>query len=48
MHNKNGSQIDITVLDLLKAFDTVPHDALLSKLKYCGINDKKQETKCRC
>ena len=31
MHNKKGSQIDIAVLDFSKAFDTVPHDGLLSK-----------------
>ena len=29
MHNKIGSQIDITVLDFPKAFDTVHHDGLL-------------------
>ena len=57
MHNKKGSQIDIAVLDFSKAFNTVPHDGLLSKLKHYGIDEKiwlwiynflkKQETKCR-
>ena len=40
MHNKKGSQIDIAVLDFSKAFDTVPHDGLLSKLKHSGIDEK--------
>ena len=40
MHNKNGSQIDIAVLDFSKAVDTVPHDGLLSKLKHYGIDEK--------
>ena len=40
MHNKKGSQIDIAVLDLSEASDTVPHDGLLSKLKHYGIDGK--------
>ena len=40
MHNKKDSQIDIAVLYFSKAFDTVPHDGLLSKLKHYGIDEK--------
>ena len=56
MHNKKGIHIGIAVFDFSKAFDTVPHDGLLSKFKHYGIDDKiwvwiynilkKQETKC--
>ena len=32
-YDKKCSQIDITVSDFSEAFDTAPHDGLLSKLK---------------
>ena len=38
MYDKKGSQIDIAVLGFSKAFDTVPHDGFLSKLKHYGID----------
>ena len=37
-YDKKGSQIDIAVLDFSKAFDTVPHDGLLSNLKHYGMD----------
>ena len=40
MHNKKGSQIDIAVLDFSKAFDTVPHDGLLSKTQALRHDEK--------
>ena len=33
-------QVDVLFLDFAKAFDTVPHQRLLKKLQYYGIDDK--------
>jgi len=33
-----GGQIDAVYTDFEKAFDKVPHNRLLSKLRSCGIN----------
>ena len=33
-------QIDVLFLDFAKTFDTVPHQRLLKKLQYYGINDR--------
>ena len=38
-----GSQVDIIYLDFQKAFDKLPHQRLLLKLKAHGIGDGKIE-----
>jgi hypothetical protein len=36
----SGEPVDVIYLDFQKAFDNVPHERLLSKLKAIGINGK--------
>jgi hypothetical protein len=37
----NGEQIDCIVLDFSKAFDKVPHQRLINKYNYYGIQGKR-------
>ena len=39
-HVDNGSAVDIAYLDFAKAFDMVPHERLLIKLKAKGVHEK--------
>ena len=38
-HLDNGSPVDMLYLDFRKAFDAVPHQRLLTKLKSYGVTD---------
>ena len=37
---ENGNQVDVVYTDFEKAFDKVPHQRLLSKLKYYGVDEQ--------
>ena len=37
---ESGAQVDVIYTDFAKAFDTVPHGRLLTKLKSYNISDK--------
>ena len=39
-HVDEGTPVDVVYLDLAKAFDTVPHRRLITKIKAHGIDDK--------
>ena len=42
----NKTQVDTFILDFEKAFDTLPHELLKSKLFSCGIGGKNEVDKC--
>jgi len=37
IHSNPSKQVDVIYLDTKKAFDSIPHNKLLSKLYSCGI-----------
>ena len=37
MNLDHGGQMDMIILDFCKEFDKVPHQRLISKLQFCGI-----------
>ena len=39
----HSHQVDMIFIDFQKAFDTVPHQRLLTKLSHCGIQGKIHE-----
>jgi len=48
LHNVNeGYSVDVVFLDLAKAFDKVPHERLLEKLRKHGIRGKLLECNWR-